>query len=232
MITIRPNTFETNSSSMHTFVISRGSVYKNRIKEIEIDFSKSYTDKELVLYNDAMHKATYIYLMLINEILRNKKSEKWIDYDIENDKHIYEPLTDDDININEKLDDVIKIVKDTFINAFKCSGVKVNFIEKRKNCGLLDTYKHDAIIDDIFPTYYSSFKKLLLKVIKNKDKKKDYEIIKDSLFLYGVVDFVLNPHSIIIGCNNSCSDEEKDMYNKIILTYTKKNKGNVSVYWV
>lgn len=68
MKTIRLNTFETNSSSMHAIVIPERANIKDYLRDITFNYNMDFSDRALYVRDKPEEKASYLFQLIVKQI--------------------------------------------------------------------------------------------------------------------------------------------------------------------
>lgn len=242
MKTIREGVFETNSSSMHAFVVPNNGWFhkKDDLRHtLTADYDMDFSARHLVLRDKPTEKASYLFHLINNKINSMLHSGEVLDW--KKNKRV--KLTKEQRSENKF---VIKMYKHWLEYFTKLFLDEYNVLFEEVNYKIVDTpyeavidstefsstgcYGHGALNELIHARLFEYFDDTL----KSRKLPKTFDECKyDELYFASmpIMSFILDENGAFIQCTDECTEAERKRMHKLIEQYAKKNKFHCHIVW-
>lgn len=241
MKTIRLNTFETNSSSMHAIVIPERSNVKDYLRDITFKYNMDFSDRVLYVRDKPEEKASYLFQLIVKQI-----------------NTYFVPVVKDDVEIpgavshNELVIEMFNLWMKNFKQCVKqyehinvdFTGYKINreytnwknvtvrqyFIDEADGeYASTGCYGHAGVNGVLFARLFDRFD----KAVKNEDLSGFKNIKEDSwdFTVYHIIEFIFDPKAVIIQYTDEYSDEGLAEMKQHIKKFIEMNDYRCNLIW-
>lgn len=254
MKTIRLGAFETNSSSMHAFIIPRH-YYIDHEKNYKIDFrfDKDFTDRKLVPHTSIEDKASYMFQLICQHFNKHFESLYYYDENRNEVEYTGEERTKR-VDHNERVIELFKLFqKALIVSAKRNYNIDVTFSSyeiSREYVNYRDEVRYVYSINQGDPAIYtglgcyghagvngvilSSIFEAIDKALETNDFRYFELIVEKDQWFSGacnLFEFIVNPDAIIIQCTDEYTETMKKNMLKLVKEYMKKSNYMCNVVW-
>ena len=241
MKTIRFNTFETNSSSMHAIVIPERANIKDYLRDITFKYNMDFSDRALYVRDKPEEKASYLFQIIVRQI-----------------NSYFVPVTENDVEIpgavahNELVIEMFNLWMRNFKQCVKqyehinvdFTGYEIsrecvnwkNIIERRyfiseaeDEYASTGCYGHAGVNGVLFARLFDRFD----NAVKNEDLSEFKNAKEDAwdFTAYRIIEFVFDPKAVIIQYTDEYTDEGLVEMKQHIKKFVEMNDYRCDLIW-